>query len=108
MNFFSKRDDAESGSTEQRLRGLEVKINLLITLVLIQICVSLYLAVQTLFPSWTTMIIMGLLVISIGWIFRKQLPAWAGLATRKLLRSDRPSSSSDSETDSRAKAENFD
>ena len=89
MNFFSKRDESENGSanqTDERLRGLEVKVNVLITLVLVQICVSLYLAVQTLFPSWTTIIILLLLVGSIGWIFRKQLPSWAGLLTRKLLR----------------------
>ena len=102
MNFFSKREESESGSvdrTTERLRGLEVKVNVLITLVLIQICVSLYLAIQTLFPSWTTIIVLLILTGSLGWIFRKQLPSWAGLITRKLLRGN--------STDSQSKAEKF-
>ncbi len=96
MNFFTSQNENEKDSnpvdlTQQRLRGVEVKVNLLLTLVIIQIAISLYLAIQTLFPSWTTIIVALLLVGWVGWIFRKQLPALAGLITRRLF-SNKPDS----------------
>jgi len=107
MNFFRNQNDSGTDADKQskdRLRSLEVKVNLLLTLVLIQIGISLYLAIQTLFPSWTTIVVMILLAGSLCWIFRKQLPSWAGLMTRKLLK--RSGKSSDS--DSQSTAEKFD
>ncbi len=84
IRLFAKSDKEEIDSHSSRLRSLEWKVNLLLILVGIQLLVtSLTFARDLLMPSTATIVIVTVVLVAIGWVFRKQIP---GLIKRMVAR----------------------
>lgn len=84
LPFFGNKNSEKSESNDSRLRIVEWKVNLVLVLVGIQLALTtLILVRQYLIPSTTTLVLCGLTLAVVIWLFRKQIP---GLAKRMLVR----------------------
>lgn len=84
LPFFGKKNRVKSESDDSRLRVVEWKVNLILILVGIQLALTaLMLVRQFLIPSTTTLILCGLALAVVIWVFRNQIP---GLVKRLLVR----------------------
>jgi len=84
MNLFGKQPKSD---VEDRIDGLEFKVNILLAMVAVQVCISLFLFAETLIPSWPTLILLMVFVGAFGWFFRGRIPSWLGALSRKAFES---------------------
>ena len=101
LRFFSKQNSEESPNTDSRLRALEWKVNVILAIVAVHFLLSLVsFAGKLLLPSTTTIAIVSIAVIALGWFMRKQLLM---LIKRSIARQIVGEEKSDSESPSSSK-----
>ncbi len=71
---------------EQRIKAVEQRIKLLVTLAIAQTSllgvILVLLLMDQLLPDWSTLILLLFIVSVLGYVFRKQLPGFLGQASR--------------------------
>jgi len=74
IRFFGSQKNDETDATDSRLRTVEWKVNLILAIVAVHFLLTTFMFFSDLLlPSKTTIVIVVVALIAIGWFLRKQI-----------------------------------